>query len=129
MHNMDESTIKELAVAWVNLQQAKREDLDTDPYFWAHQKLWELSQESPDEAWAVILLIVKNHPNNFILGNVAAGPLEDLLCFSGESVIARVERHARNDSVFRSVLTGVWQNSMSDELWCRVQAAAYPTEH
>jgi hypothetical protein len=37
--------------------------------------------------------------------------------------IERVEELARQDPNFNSLLGGVWQNTMTDEVWKRVQAA------
>src|SRR5882672_3443482 len=112
---MDSSAIKKLASSWANLQKAKPTELDSDPNFWAHEKLWKLTRESPEEAWEAILAIKQYDSSDFVLGNIAAGPLEDLLCFNGESVIHLVEDRAKHDMAFRKTLAGVWQNTMSDE--------------
>jgi hypothetical protein len=40
----------------------------------------------------------------------------------GERYIDRVEEKARKDPAFAKLLGGVWQNSMSDEIWSRLQA-------
>jgi hypothetical protein len=62
-----------------------------------------------------------------ILGNLAAGPLEDLLVDHGPEFIDRVEILARQDRQFRRLLGAVWQNAMSDDLWNRVKAVAGPS--
>jgi hypothetical protein len=56
------------------------------------------------------------------LGYIAAGPLEHLLGWHGESWIAKIEERAAIDPKFARTLTGVWQYRMSDLLWVRVQA-------
>ena len=53
---------------------------------------------------------------------LAAGPLEDLLAKRGEDFIDRVEELARKDPKFNDLLGGVWRNTMTDEVWQRVQA-------
>lgn len=52
----------------------------------------------------------------------SAGPVEDLLAHHGDAVIDRIEQKARSDKAFAQVLGGVWQNSMTDEIWNRVKA-------
>ncbi len=59
-----------------------------------------------------------------LLSNLAAGPLEDYLVVHGESEIARLESLAKHDVSFRQLLAQTWKNSMSDEVWERVQLAA-----
>lgn len=43
-----------------------------------------------------------------LLANVAAGPLEDLLCRSPDRFIDRVEQQALRDPKFARCLTAVW---------------------
>jgi len=64
-----------------------------------------------------------DEPNN-LLGNLAAGPLEDLLAYHGSEMIDELELLARRNPDFSYLLGGVWQNLMSDDVWKRVQAAA-----
>jgi hypothetical protein len=58
------------------------------------------------------------------LEDVAAGPLEECLAKYGDQLIERVEAEAARDPKFRRALSGVWQNSMSDETYSRVKRAA-----
>jgi len=50
--------------------------------------------------------------------------LEDYLVAHGETEIERVERLAKHDPSLRDLLAQTWKNSMSDEVWRRVQRAA-----
>jgi len=76
-----------------------------------------------DEQWEIVLDLIEQAPeDDHVLGNLAAGPLEGLLGrFDGEA-IDRVEEKASQDPRFRRVLSGVWQLTMSDSTWRRVQA-------
>jgi hypothetical protein len=56
------------------------------------------------------------------LRHIAAGPLEHLLGWHANDVIARVEAQAAADHKFARTLTAVWQYMMSDEVWARVEA-------
>jgi hypothetical protein len=54
------------------------------------------------------------------MGNLAAGPLEDLLSRHGAAIIDTVELEARQRKKFRELLSGVWRNVIADEVWDRV---------
>jgi len=66
--------------------------------------------------------VLDKEPSPKILESLAAGPLEDLLARHGATVIGRVEGEAKSNPAFATVLGGVWQSTMSDEIWERVQA-------
>jgi hypothetical protein len=97
--------------------------------------IYDLAVDDPTLAWEAIKLVVysysedelfaksDNEANN-IVGNTAAGPLEDLLANHGPQFIEAVELAARIDRRIMWALGGVWQNSMTDEIWARVQIAA-----
>jgi len=53
---------------------------------------------------------------------LSAGPLEDLLGRYSPEFIDRVEEQARMDPSFAHLLGGVWKDTMSDDIWLRVQA-------
>jgi hypothetical protein len=71
----------------------------------------------------IALSIARRDRSDFIAANVAAGPLEDLLCCFGAQLIDTVEREAKADESFRGLLTGVWRNTIEETVWKRVQAA------
>jgi hypothetical protein len=76
---------------------------------------------SADEQWEVILELVREAPDQ-AFGAIAAGPLEGFLGRFGAEYIDDIEQQAARDAKFRSILKGVWQHQMSDEVWARVQA-------
>jgi hypothetical protein len=76
----------------------------------------------PERAWEAILKLVEDSRARQFLGYLAAGPVEDLLSLHGAQFIARIEAAARPNSIFAGMLDGVWQCSMPDEIWSRVQA-------
>jgi hypothetical protein len=95
---------------------------DTSATEWASSKVIDLALESPEELWDFILEVLKRDPPTEVIEVLAAGPLEDYIAKLGERVIGQVEAQAAMDPKFRSLLGGVWRNSMSDEVWERVQA-------
>jgi hypothetical protein len=83
--------------------------------------LWVV-EEHPERAWEAILKVVEDPRAYRYLGNLAAGPIEDLLSHHGPQFIERVESAARTNPTFASTLSGVWQFTMSDDIWLRVQS-------
>ncbi len=79
-------------------------------------------QEYPELAWQAILDALKQPRMEPHLGTLAAGPLEDLLSMHGENFIERVESEARRNPAFAWLLGGVWQHTMSESIWTRVQS-------
>jgi|HubBroStandDraft_6_1064221.scaffolds.fasta_scaffold204330_4 hypothetical protein len=115
--------IRSLAETWIEHQLHNR-GLGSEATFWAWERLWELTDSEPEEAWRVIEAIRHANGTDLILGNLGAGPLEDLLSQHGDQFIDRVETLARRDAQFRKLLGAVWQNTMSEEVWSRVRAVA-----
>lgn len=97
--------------------------------------IYELAFETPLLAWEAIKSVIRRYSEDQlfteddteakrILGHTAAGPLEDLLAEHGTSIIDAVEAEAKRDRRMFWTLGGVWQNSMADDIWLRVQQAA-----
>ena len=115
---------EKLIRAWIALQEVEEESAFYERNLWAAEKLWEFSQDNPELCWELILEILHREPSDKVLGSLAAGPLEDLLVTHGSEFIEKVERQASQDKRFRGLLSGVWKNEMSDDVWDRVQAVA-----
>jgi hypothetical protein len=124
---IDEVEIRQIAEAWAGIYTFPEGSEEHQERFWAYGRLWELIQDDPEDAWKVIQAIRQLDVKDWVLTNLAAGPLEDLLVYHGERFIDRVEVLSRRDPQFRKLLGGVWQNAMSDALWARVQAVAGPS--
>jgi hypothetical protein len=84
---------------------------------WKHDNQHEL-------LWSFILAVHARDTNGESSGHLAAGPVEDLLSEFGSDYIERVEALAASDVRFKTMLCGVWQDGMSDELWRRIQLAS-----
>ena len=102
-----------------NLELRRRDNSVTQ---WASDKISDLAVDNPEQLWEIILEILKRDPPTEVIEVLAAGPLEDYIAQLGERVIDKVESQAAVDPKFRSLLGGVWRNSMSEEVWKRVQA-------
>ncbi|HKV11997.1 MAG TPA: hypothetical protein VJ725_27885 [Thermoanaerobaculia bacterium] len=97
-------------------------DLDpgSEEHQWALDKLHRLVRFLPERAWPIIVRMVELAPSEAAVDVIAAGPLEDLLCFHGEAFIERIEKEAKEDPHFRFALGGVWQRTISEPVWRRV---------
>ncbi len=88
----------------------------------AYTRVSEISRTNPDGTLAFILEVLQREPLPRVLGNLAAGPLEDLLVYQGPAVIEKVEALATRDNRFRQLLAGVWRNRIAQDVWDRLQA-------
>ena len=114
-----------LAKAWIVLHHAGLRGMrDDDPRFEAFIALDELRRSDPERCWSVILKIFEQDQSDWILSNLGAGPLEDLLADHGERFIERVETLARQEPRFRFLTQMVWRNSISAAVWARLRKAA-----
>lgn len=81
-----------------------------------------MCHHDPQNTRQFILVGVSVNHSNKIVQMLSAGPLEDLLAHHPYAVIERVEREARVNRRFASLLGGVWQNNIPDDVCKRVQA-------
>jgi len=119
--------------AWIQYHTDTRASKDKDDLFQACDDVTDLVSMDPEQAWPIILELIKQAPTDYVLANVAAGPLEDLICWHREQFIDRIEIQARRDPKFRQCLAGVWcQGATSLEIQERIgkytQAHRDPTK-
>lgn len=97
--------------------------------------LYDLVEDEPSLAWEVMKVVVGHYPEGDyysvdkteaqqVVGNMAAGPLENLIGTRASEFIEAIEREARRDRRKAWTLGGVWQSTTPDELWSRVQRVA-----
>lgn len=96
---------------------------DVIAWFEDDQALEDVSfcQEYPELVWQAILEILRRDLTDEEKGDLAAGPLEELLYFHGADFIDRVEQAAQTDEQFNHLLGGVWRAEMPLEIWERVE--------
>jgi len=84
---------------------------------------WDLPREQPELCLAAIMEVLEridcSEPSK-LLGVLAAGPLEDLLTYSGQIVLDQVDLLARRDSRFRLLLNGVWDSGINPSILARL---------
>lgn len=111
----------DIAKAWVALQYTERNSSEFDALFWAHMSLDELLDDDRERFWLIINEIRKIDDSDFLLSNLAAGPIEDSLVRAGETFIERMEELARRDEKFKRLLGMLWKNEIRDDIWVRIQ--------
>jgi hypothetical protein len=114
---MDKIEIQKIAQDWV-----KEKGHFSEPF----EKIENLIVDDPKTAFRIIEEIhylISSQPeiDYKLMGLLAAGHLETLLCDAGVEVIEEVERLAREDDEFRKCLRGVWKSDIPDEIYARVQ--------
>jgi hypothetical protein len=88
---------------------------------WASIEMDLLCIDKPKECWGVVLNILSRTNDEWVLTNLAAGPVESLLANHGEMTICWIEDEAKKNQRFRMMLGDVWRNLISDEVWQRIQ--------
>lgn len=78
-------------------------------------------RNSPEESFAFILEVLKQTDDEWVLANLAAGPLEDILAIYPHQAIEWVEKETSQNPALKKILNGVWQNLMPDDVWQRLQ--------
>ena len=122
MKSMDEVELDRIITAWIVAQQAKQGSPEYETNWWAVSEVIDWTLEgNGDRLWQFVLEIYKRDLPDEIIAVLAAGPLEDLLAKRGVDFIDRIEELARKDPKFNYLLGGVWRNTISDEVWQRVQ--------
>lgn len=106
-----------------NLERDNSATMDEAENFWPYQAFDTVVLHDPVRAFNLVLQILAKTQNDFVLSNLAAGPLEDLLARHGSVVIERVEHHAKVNDRFRDLLAGVWRNTIAEDIWQRVESA------
>src|SRR5437764_1312712 len=103
-----------LAKAWITLQATPQNAPEYSSLFWAYRQSYNLAREEPKEAWQLILAIWSLDQSAPTKRSLTAGLIEELLCYHGKSMIEHIERQARADRSFATLLGAVRQNTMAD---------------
>ncbi len=111
-----------LAKDWIAYQKIEdKESLEAKKYEWAVFRFWKIILLSPDACWETILEIINQTDDEFILANLAAGPIESLLAQHSNVVIKWIEEEVNKNQKLKNLLSDIWKNSIPDEEWKRIQ--------
>ncbi len=109
-----------LASAWITLQTTPQHASEYKSLFWSFKQSYDLAREEPMEAWQLILTIWSLDQSTSTKQSLS-GLIEELLCYHGEFMIQNIERQAKADRSFATLLGGVGQNTMTGGVWNRLQ--------
>lgn len=110
------------ADAYVRAQTMRDTDaVAADPELWSAINRFMLPADdvNPEECWAALLAVLRRTTDEWVLGMLAAGPLEDLLQYAGARFIERIETEAVRNTTFCWML-GQISPSGPPEVWARV---------
>ena len=120
MHEiMDIEKEKHLVDAWLTAIRAGGSSSIYEANWWAIEAFMELPSEDPELLWKSILIALEKEDDLKVLGVLAAGPFEDLMCEYGEKIIDRVEEEAKNNPKFIPFMQGVLLSSEDTTVWKR----------
>lgn len=120
---MNEKDVDRLARSYIKYaltEKGKEKDKIFDKEIY---EIDEMQFKSPENIWSIILKVHDLTDNQQVLGLLSAWLLEGLLAHFPDESVGWVEQQAKKDPRFKKLLRGVWQNTMSDEIWMRVQKA------
>jgi len=113
-------SLTEIAEAWIAYQTTKDER-----FWWAVDLMWSdpyLHDRNRREEF--IELLIETAPNEDLLGNVAAGPLEDAI-YDADEGVSWLEDRAAASTRFKQAPGMVWIWSVvSTERFARIERAA-----
>jgi hypothetical protein len=93
---------------------------EKEQYEWASEEVMDLAIDKSELLWCFILEVLSRNPPDEVLGMLAAGPLEDYLSYWAVEKIDVVEIEAKSNPAFSNLLGGVWQSSIPDKIWNRI---------
>jgi hypothetical protein len=111
-----------LVSSWLLLQRVPEAGAPREDLRWVVEKVWDLCDDAPNEAFEFILAVLDQDSSAPTMAVLSAGPLEALLRRHGPRIINRVERRARRDANFTRLLGHVWKDTLSNQIWMRVQS-------
>ena len=122
----------ELVQNWILFyEKSQTANASDDPGSWpefsACEDFYRISRTKANLALTLIQSVLEQSDNEYVLENLAAGPLEILLSKNGTEIIKSVQELAKKNDRFKWLLAGVWQNSMETNIWERVQIASQDT--
>ena len=87
---------------------------------WAFVEFVKLADTEPNTALDLILEIAALYPEEKVIGQLMAGPLQDLLSKNGRTMIDRVETVSTKHTVLRQMLNGVYRIDIPQDVWERI---------
>ncbi len=110
-----------LVTAWIQLQHVKPKGAAYEELFWAFESVDILTRTSPQDAMQFIVAVVSSTESEWVLSNLAAGPIEDLLMRYPEATVDALETECAHNPRLAQVLHGVWLSGLPRALSDRIE--------
>ncbi|MBV2139202.1 MAG: hypothetical protein KUF79_20520 [Candidatus Thiodiazotropha sp. (ex Ctena orbiculata)] len=111
---------RKLAEAWIHLQDLPQDSTEAEKYMWSAEEINLLALRSPSDCWDVVLEILSITDDDWIITNLGAGPIENMLAFKPEITISMIENEYTNNSKLQAAIKNTWKNIIPDEVWDRL---------
>jgi hypothetical protein len=113
-------TDNEIAINWLRYYRDAsafgRDSPITEQSFVGYETLDDLCWKEPIHALKIVRDIFETHPEEKILYDLAAGPLEDLLVRHGNEVIPHLNQHIQENPEILTLLKSVWLDRMTQQV-------------
>jgi hypothetical protein len=80
-----------------------------------------MASNDPFACWSIVLKILDVTDDEWIVTNLGAGPLENLLALHPDETIERLKSEIPNNPKLKNALMHTWQNMIPDEHWNEIQ--------
>ena len=116
------ASVESLLIEWLGNIGEKSGFPSSEKSLIAFDKINEIVESGADSAWVIIETGIEIYGDDeYRLGQIAAGPLEDALSFHGAVLIEWVEKKAQTNEALLKMLGMLYKFQMSDQVWKRVQ--------
>jgi hypothetical protein len=120
--------IKNLAMGWIEEHSSPNKDLPQSDRILEYWNILEdMIFHNNKFAFDVIIKIIEITSDEYIIYNVAAGPLESFIVKCDEISLSIIEQEAIKNTKFAFALRGVWQNLTPDHVWAKIVAIIQKT--
>ena len=112
--------ISKLAAVYVE-KCCRFKDRDDDLH-WSYEIASNIVRDDAEMAWRFMLAAIKFLTTSEQACILAAGELENMIFHHGTSLVEQIENEAKRNARFRYVLSGVWPQGKTDDIWQRILA-------
>jgi hypothetical protein len=124
VEDVESASLNELAAMWIEANARSPVERSRDDL---HRTMFELCRHLASnnrmQGLEFVRRVLAQTDDWWLLGSLAAGLLEDLVCSEDEAVLIHVEADAARDPRFRRLLSGVWYQSVSPASAARIDKA------
>ena len=97
-------TVRDLTTDWIRLQGVEQDSPEAEDLMWAAKELTLSALRSPEKCWTAILEIMHATEDEWVLINLAAGPLENLLALNPHDALNWIEAEIPQNPKLKKLL-------------------------